>query len=325
MTTNVADLLKTFKDVDMWFASIPEELRYFAKSIKKRLNNEKDLVIAITGHEEGIGKSSFSILLGFLIDLLHFDLQKNIAYVADSETIKKQFWGIEQGSYLSLDEAIKALYKMDFNSALQKILITMYATERWQRKATGLCISRLTEQFRNHKVRFWVKIMKRGYAVVHIKDVDDYSDPWKLDWERKYRAKHWGNKKVVEISFAERMNMERAKSTYLIEFRIPELPRVVFGAYEAIKREQHNDDANKDDETARMMKLKEHIFKLCKYIKKEDASMNIPKLAGIMELSDTGLREIITRFGSIDEFKKEKKINEMAAQIRKIRSEVKIN
>src|SRR5690349_23241258 len=99
--------------------------------------------------------------------MANFDLTNNIAYVADADTIKKQFWSIPQESYLSLDEAIKALYKMDFNSALQKILITMYATERWQRKATGICISRitdLTEQFRNHKVRLWIKIMKRGYA-----------------------------------------------------------------------------------------------------------------------------------------------------------------
>jgi hypothetical protein len=317
--TKVSEILLSYPEINEWFDSIPEELKFLAKNIKKRLKKEKDLVIAITGHEEGIGKSSFSILLGFLIDMINFDLRQNIAYIANSDTIKKQFWDIPQESYLSLDEAIKALYKMDFNSQLQKLLIMMYATERWQKKCTGLCIPRfndLTEQFRNHKVRLWIKIMKRGYAVVHTKDVDDDYDPWKLEWERKYREKNWSGRHVVDISFAERMKLERAKSTFVTEFRIPELPRILFNRYEEIKKEIHSKESQEDDdESARIHKYKETIFKLCQHIKMIQPDATIPKLSAIMGLNDSTLRDIINKFGKIEDFRKSQRKNRIMEQL----------
>ena len=151
-------------------------------AIHDRLDDDKDVVIAIDG-EERIGKSTLSILLGFILDN-RFDLEKNVAYLPTANEIESKFRMLKSKQYFSVDEAVKAFYKLHFMDRLQVRINEMYATEGWQNKITSLCIPRFTdlnEYFRNHRVKFWIKVIDRGKAIAFAKD--EINDMWHLKEE----------------------------------------------------------------------------------------------------------------------------------------------
>lgn len=157
------------------------ELNLVVDGFKERLEENWDIVVAITG-EEGVGKSTFSIQLAKKLDS-KFDLEKNVSYLPNEEEVEFKFYEIRPKSVLLIDEAVKGFYKLNWQDKMQQRINQMYATERWQNKITLLLIPRFTdlnEFFRNHRVRFWFHIFKRGYGVMLSKDIINpfNPDPW---------------------------------------------------------------------------------------------------------------------------------------------------
>lgn len=159
-----------------------------ARYIKRRLRDDWDMVVTITG-TEGVGKSTLAIHLGILIDH-DFDLDKNIGYLPSHQDFIEKFESLDRYQVFLVDEALKSLYKMRFMTKLQQDITIHYGTERWQNKCTILCIPRfrdLTESFRNHKTHVWIHCMDRGKAVVFFNShVNMFgTDAWSMDINEK--------------------------------------------------------------------------------------------------------------------------------------------
>jgi ABC-type dipeptide/oligopeptide/nickel transport system ATPase component len=213
--------------------NIDKELLAFCNLIKRRLRQDWDIVLAITG-EEGSGKSTLGMLIAGLIDN-RFDFEKNVSYLPEAEEVKKQFTSLKRYQCYVIDEAIRALYKMNFMSNLQQTLVQMWATERFQNKATIMIIPRfrdLTENFRNHRVKIWIHVISRGQAVVYIRDDDPHnSDPWLFDYMQKYKQKAFGRRNIATIDIAARLKIERRMRNYLFEFDFPDLDPIDKNTY----------------------------------------------------------------------------------------------
>ncbi len=217
--------------------TIDKRLKDFANLVKRRLRQDWDLVIAITG-EEGCGKSTFAMILGALIDR-RFDFEKNVSFLPDEKEIRNEFRRLKKYQCYVIDEAIRSLYKMNFMSSLQQSLIQMWATERFQNKATILVLPRfkdLTENFRNHRVKVWIHVLARGHAVAYIRDDDSHSkDPWLFDYTFKYKFKAFKRSNVATIPVEERLKIERKLRNYLVDFEFPDMSEEDKSRYNELK------------------------------------------------------------------------------------------
>lgn len=203
-------------------------------AIRDRIEIKFDMVICLDG-EEGIGKSTLAICLGWLLSE-KFDLEKNVSYLPTTKEMENKFWAIKNKSVLVVDEAIKALYKLRFMDRFQTRVNEMYATERWQQKITLLCIPRFTdlnEFFRNDRVKFWVHVVDRGLAVVFAKDTTNLwgNDRWHLREEYKNVLYQVRRKKYVEISNEEKLAIYKKSQHFAFAFTFPPLPDEVEEEY----------------------------------------------------------------------------------------------
>lgn len=228
-----------------------------AKKIRNQLiRQDRDVVIGITGFE-GEGKSTLAVILSILIDP-KFDFDLNVSYLPSAEEITKEFNRLKPGQVYLVDEAIKGLYKMNFQSSLQQTIIKMYATERYQNKCTLLLMPRFTdftENFRNHRIRTWINVIERGKAIVYIKDRDQTTqDPWHLAEARKQKMRIL-KKRISNVTIDERIREERKLPTYLTDFSFPDLPHSIKEIYQDKKIE-----SRMREDVAPVEEKKEHKF-----------------------------------------------------------------
>lgn len=213
--------------------TLDRELIAFTNLIRRRLRQDWDIVLAITG-EEGCGKSTLGMLIGGLIDK-RFDFNRNVSYLPEADEIRAQFTSLKKYQCYVIDEAIRALYKMNFMSNLQQTLVQMWATERYQNKATIMIIPRfrdLTENFRNHRVKIWIHVITRGHAVVYIRDDDPHQlDPWQFDYMMRYKQKAYGRRNVATIDIGKKLKVERRMRNYLFDFEFPDLDPIDKNTY----------------------------------------------------------------------------------------------
>jgi hypothetical protein len=203
-------------------------------AIKDRIEIKFDMVVCIDG-EEGIGKSTLGICLGWLLSN-KFNLENNISYLPTTKEMENKFWAIKPKNVLLVDEAIKALYKLRFMDRFQTRINEMYATERWQQKITLLCIPRFTdlnEFFRNDRVKFWIHVVDRGLAVVFAKDTVNLwgNDRWHLKEEYKNVLYQVRRKKYVEITNEEKIAIYKKSQHFAFAFTFPMLPEEIEKEY----------------------------------------------------------------------------------------------
>ena len=130
-------------DLRTYFWKKYKNLLLFSYFIKRRLRKNWDIVLAISG-EEGVGKSSLALWLGYLVDK-RFDLLKNVAYLPTPQEIRDKFYHLDRFQILIIDEAIRSLHKYGWMEKLQRMLLEMYATERKQNKCSIMCIPRFKD------------------------------------------------------------------------------------------------------------------------------------------------------------------------------------
>jgi len=233
-------------------------MKTIVKLIKKRLQDDRDLVIAITG-EERTGKSTLAIQLGMAIDP-NFDLEKNVTYMPTAKEIQKEFSALPKGSAYIIDEAALVMHKHDWMTNLQKMINKMYITKGYLNICTILCIPRftdLTEYFRNHRVKLWIHILKRGHAFVYARDEDRTSaDPWHIQLTRSYKGKIFGWKKLIDRSFDKILEIERKCINYVTDFEFGDLPEDIKKRYNELKRKAHEkeDDTEEDEENVKRLR-----------------------------------------------------------------------
>jgi hypothetical protein len=224
------------------------------KAIKKRIDIKWDCVFVVDG-EEGVGKSSLSILLGYLLDK-DFDLDKNIAYLPQTSEVEEKFRSIESKQVLLIDEAIKAFYKLRFMDKMQARINIMYATERKQRKITILCIPRFTdlnEFFRNDRVQFWIHLIDRGHAIAFVKDKINIFKPdrWHMKEEEKRIGMLTYKKKFSEIGTEDCIRVYEKSQLFWFAFSFPELPSEVESRYLELRENYTGNSTEKEEMSKR--------------------------------------------------------------------------
>lgn len=224
-------------------------INFLAEQITKRLKSDRDYILCIEGLK-GTGKSNFALLLALMMakynglykskvsgqvvkavgrtkpmdkdkwDRLSvdFDFDKNFSFLDDAKQIKKKFFATSRFGALVLDEGSKALHKYKWSDKLQQMLVGLSDSERWQNKATIICIPNfreLTTTFRNDRIRMRIYIYKRddvnNYAsgVIGVRDPGRWSiDPWYLDdnfkiYEHILRKYSFSDRTTSRIQFAE--------------------------------------------------------------------------------------------------------------------------
>lgn len=161
---------------------------------RQRLENDKDLVVGITG-EEGAGKSCLALGLALKTDIA-FDLDRNIMYSPTVEEATEKIYSLPRYSAVCADEAIKIMYKLNWGTKLSKYLNVIYAICRKQNLLTILCMPRFTdftEYFRNHRIKIWLHVFdpisnkkKKGLAAMMVKTWNPLtSDPWGVEQAQK--------------------------------------------------------------------------------------------------------------------------------------------
>jgi primosomal protein N' len=232
--------LSLYKILMEWLREHPKESRKLikiAKTIRRGLRDDYDFVCAITGRE-GSGKSTLMIILAILIDK-NFRLGSQMSLLPTTGEIKRMFKRIKQYGVLGIDEAIKILHKQDWYNVLQKVIVQMYATERFQNKATFLCIPRFTdlnENFRNHRVNSWIDVLDRGVAFVKTPiPVSYFSDPWMMDEMSKKYKFLLKTKKGSQITIEDMERIEKKNPCFVDTIYFPDLPTDIKEIYLELK------------------------------------------------------------------------------------------
>lgn len=196
-------------------------IKLISEKARIKVRQDYDCVIAITG-SEGVGKSSLAIRLGREIDD-DFKMEKNILFSPIETEVKDAVTKLPKYSVIILDEAIKVLYKLNWNTKLQKMLNTLYTLCRKENKVTILCIPRLTdlsEMFRNHRVKIWIHISRRGCALIFLKNDSPFSDD---TWSFRIMQKRTDKINWSAIDFNKQIGLVKKLPTFFGAFHFNDL------------------------------------------------------------------------------------------------------
>ena len=203
----------------------------FIRLIKTLQANDFDVPICITGRERS-GKSTLSIRMTKKL-IKKIDLEKNIAY--RTKEAQEKILAVERGGVVILDEAIRALYKMNFMKSEVKEITQLFAQIGTKNMVFFLNIPRiwdLSENIRNHRIKFWIHIIGRGHAVVFEPDRSPLvTDPW-------HRAENY---KILKKAFFgtsmpldKQLTMLRKTNIYFTDFKFSGLPKELEAKYRVI-------------------------------------------------------------------------------------------
>lgn len=223
------------------------------KRFQKRVRDDYDAVIAVTG-EEGSGKS---VLANNLIEeylktycntreeLLE-EFKKYIIFSPNKETVKETIEKAPRYSILNADEAMKILYKQNWASYVQRWLNMLYAVARQENKISVLCIPRfvdLNEYFRNHRVKYWIHVLDRGTAVFSIRDWSPYNDdPWLIKENNKKLKKMGYRKKFFEFTKEDKINFFKKLPTYVGVIQFNDMDSDLKKVYKQYKKQYKYSD-----------------------------------------------------------------------------------
>jgi hypothetical protein len=267
---------------------MPDGLKLFCSNVKKRLHNDFDAVIAISGYE-GLGKSTLEVLMGQQIDP-KFELDNNMAYMPTYKYMSDKFNSLPQFSFFGIDEAIKVLHKYQWMNKLQQAIVRLYATERKQNKCTVLCIPRfkdLNENFRNHRVLVWVHVITRGVAVAYLKDDNEFAkDPWHMAENYIIKQRMLGRKSVSDRTIEDKLRAAKKTMNYWFDFEFPDLDDKTKARYRELSNyyKARYKEEDTTDKSSRIEMQSYWIAKLIDYINKE-YHIPIEKISQMIEMS----------------------------------------
>jgi septin family protein len=292
---------------------LDKNLRYLVYFIRRRLRKDWDIVIAISG-EEGSGKSTFGILLSSLIDK-KWNLLDNMALIPDEKEVVREYCKLNKYQCYMIDEAVRAFYKMNFMTTMTQTLVKMWATERYQNKATLLLIPRFTdlvENFRNHRVKLWIHIIARGKGIAYIRDDDPHNnDPWSIDYARNLKKK-WNKKKNLSLlTVEERIEIEKRLPNFLFAFDFPDLDPEFKKLYNKLKTQSRKDveeyqiGNKKKGESNKMNELRDQRDELI-YTMIKEKKTSYKEIQDQFNLKQSQVRRIIKKISDKKEKEKQK-------------------
>lgn len=175
-----------------------KNLRLLCRAIKKRVKQNLDAVICISG-EEGSGKSHLALRMAELL-AYKFDFEDHVIAFPEYERVKKKVNTLPKYSPLVLDEAILTMYKRNFAKKDQISINQMFNLCRKKNLIFLICLPRFSDldsYFRDHRVLLSIVIpsaLDTGIAVVHRRDDNPYNVGEKWHFKESYEMTG-GNKK----------------------------------------------------------------------------------------------------------------------------------
>ncbi len=228
------------------------QLDIMIKALKNRINNDFDAVIVFSG-EEGIGKSACAYHFGKALDK-QFDIERNILFQPTTKEMKDKITQLPKYSFIDVDEAIKVLYKLNWNDKRQKYLNELYSICREYNMITGLCIPRFTdlnEFFRNHRTLLWIHVYARGKAMVFKADANPFNkDPFHIkENSKKLIDMTKRNKQGVffKITDADVNKYFSKLAGYLASFTFDDFPKEEKKRYKELKIKYSKEYMMKDE------------------------------------------------------------------------------
>jgi len=220
------------------------ELREFALYIFKRCLKDWDIFIGICG-EEGVGKSTLAVLIAWYIDNA-FSVKKNVIGSPNVREVSEHLLHkLPKRSPVILDEAIKLLYKLGWQTAAQILINTVFSVCRARNHIVLLCMPRFldfNEYNRQHRVKIWVEVVERGHAFVFIKDKSPFiTDSWHIKDNQKVMEKYLKRKKIADIEQEEYFRALRETITFAGEFHFGLMPDEVVEDYNELKKQVRKD------------------------------------------------------------------------------------
>lgn len=146
-----------------------------AKSIKKRMYNDNDSVILITG-ATGSGKTTFAIQLAQAIEEEKFDISKSVIY--KPENIIEQLRERPRYSCTIIDEAVRSVYSREWYSKANIQINKYFRVMRKDNKTIILItpgIKDVDSGIRNNRAGWWFHVLERGSVVMFINDFLPFS------------------------------------------------------------------------------------------------------------------------------------------------------
>jgi hypothetical protein len=221
-------------------------LMEWAHTLKLRVRNNFDCVIAITGYN-GVGKSALACALSHLMDK-DFDYKKQVMFSEDSEGAIETIKSLKPYQVVWYDEAINQFLSSEWNTLSSRKFTKEYVVNRSENKIHILCVpnfAKLTSYMRNERVFIWAHVIRRGLAVMMIKDTSNpvHTDPFHLKLWDKYNDKLIKRKKMTteQDIVHQFMKMPNAYRT-LIKF--PKMPGKFEEKYDELKNERKRSALN---------------------------------------------------------------------------------
>lgn len=195
-------------------------LMLFGKFIRKLWEISGDLTIAITG-DEGSGKSTLAYWIYYHI-MKSEDFVKNIAYFAD-EAIMLMLFSPEK-TVNWMDE--NPFYKRDTQLKENKAAVKVMKRNRFKKRCyllLGLKISDFDLDLRDQRIKLWIKVEERGYAII--------LEPLQGEVEDRWMLKASGTTKRD----IEQQEKKRKKSLGIGHIKFPDMPNDIKKVYDGEK------------------------------------------------------------------------------------------
>lgn len=195
------------------------------KTIVKRVKEDYDCVVAITG-EEGTSKSTCANQIGFNTDK-NYSLENNVLYSPSKKLLEEKIKSLPRFSTINGDEAIKILNKLLWHQPRQIFLNMFYRLCRQENQTSLMVMPRFkefNEGFRNHRIKIWIHILDRGIGVVFIKDPSAFAkDPWWFDENQKIIDKYRTGRKLIDLTLKDYMKAYSQSKNYMGLITFPDL------------------------------------------------------------------------------------------------------
>ena len=178
-------------------------------------------------------------------------LTNHVVYSRHYAEFYDKFKRIKAEQTLSIDEAITLAYKRLWSAEEQVSFNQYLTTAREQRKAVMFLMPHFADfdaYFRHHRLKLWIEVVKRGYAVVFIKDnIAGLADPWHLKENVYTFRKVLGMKKIGDRTLEDELHAYRRYINYLCEFKFDALPEDVEAFYKKAKADAREHYAQQDN------------------------------------------------------------------------------
>ena len=232
-------------------------VRKTGKLIKRILRSNRDFACCISGGE-GEGKTALETWLMICTDPA-FRFLRNMIFLPTESEITKKIYNLKQYSCIGADEAMKALYKRNWNSKERKKLNVLFSRCRKKNLAIFFAIPNfwdLDPYYIGHRIRMWIYVVERGHALVFLKDDNPFTDD---KWHRKDNMKTINRYTRGRAVIPTGLLVEAMKKTqnYAYEIYFPDLPPEIWEVYnELAMKFFKEEEETTDDEKTKALNLK---------------------------------------------------------------------